>query len=252
MKFIEEIRALLGSYNKDIKVIRDDTTKELFNIILKNPTHQLAPISIGEVRVGRFYVIKYNYNGNKLWCPILTIPPVPNKNEEGVLERQLKISNIKKILYAINFDYLPLKYKISLIETIINNNLNTYEKNDDKISSGAKVKEENVFRIEWIYNFLKYHDKNYSITAYDISKILNVYEVSSTLLDRFIFLDTYYINNRMMYDTLSNIANEDMRKEFSKKIKMFEEILKMYKDDVEVFFKSLRNFEKNLKLFDNL
>ena len=86
----------------------------------------------------------------------------------------------------------------------------------------------------------------------DISKIEKVYEISSTVLQRFVFLDTYYINNRLMYDTLDTINNEEIRTEFSKKIKMFEKIIKMYNEDSENFHKTLRNFERYLKLMDDL
>ena len=251
MNFTEEIRALYGEYEKNIKVIRDESTLELFTYILKKPNKQVRATSVSNMQIGKFYIIKYNYNGNKIWCPILTIPPVPTKNENGILERQLKISGQKKIIYAVNFDYLPLRYKIALIDSLIDNNIDRYEKNSDKITIGGVVKEEFNFNVKWIYNFLKNaNNKIYSITAYDISKIVGGYEISSTILNRFVFLDTYYINNRMMYDTLNNITNEKLKSEFSNKIKLYEDIMKMYETDVEQFYKSLRGFEKNLKLID--
>lgn len=251
MKFTEEVTALFGLYNNNIKKIRDDSTLMLFNYILKNPNNQVRATNISQIQIGKFYIIRYNFNGNKLWCPILTIPPLPNKNENGILERQLKIINNKNILYAVNFDYLPTQYKSILIEYIIKSNLGNYEKNDNINSSGGNVKYELNFNVRWIYSFLKKNgNKNYAITAYDILKIDKVFEISSTILHRFVFLDTYYINNRLMYDTLENIQNSNLKSEFSNKIKMYEEILKLYETDVEVFFKSLRNFEKNLKLFN--
>ena len=253
MKFSEEIRALYGKYEQNIKEIKNDSTVELFTYILKQPNIQVRPTSVSNMKIGKFYIIKYNYNGNKLWCPILTILPVPNKNESGILEKQLKISGTKKIIYAVNFDYLPLKYKINLIETIINNNKDIYEKNKDKITGGRNVLEESNFNVNWIYKFLKANgNKNYAITAYDITKIEKIHEVSSTILQRFIFLDTYYINNRLMYDTLESISNENLRIDFSEKIKIYEEILKIYDKDVEAFYKTLRNFEKNLKLINEI
>jgi hypothetical protein len=253
MTFTEEIRALYGQYKQDIKVIRDESTLEIFSCILRQPSNQVRGTNVLNMQIGKFYVIQYDYNGNKLWCPILTIPPVPNKNEKGILEKQLKIVNNKNILYAINFDYLPLAYKIALIDAIIRNNQGAYDKNSDKIFNKGKVREESCFRIDWIYNYLKNkQNKVYSITAFDISKILKVFEISSTILHRFIFIDTLYINRRMMYDTLETIQNENLRVKFSDKIKLFEEILKLYETDIETFYKALRSFEKNLKLIDNI
>jgi len=253
MNFTEEVRALYGQYSQNIKVIRNESTVEMFTYILKKPNNQVRGTTIRNMQIGKFYIINYNYNGNKLWCPILTIPPVPNKNENGILERQLKLVNNKNVLFAVNFDYLPIAYKVDLIDSIIKNNFSRYEQNENKISDGGKVKEELPFKITWIYDFLKRNgNKNYSITAYDLLKIEKVYEISSSILHRFVFVDTLYINNRLMYDTLSKIQNESLRSEFSGKIKMFEEIVKLYETDIEAFYKSLRSFEKNLKLIDNL
>ena len=55
-----------------------------------------------------------------------------------------------------------------------------------------------------------------------------------------------------MYDTLNNITNENIRSDFSNKIKMYEDIFELYEKDVEQFYKSLRSFEKNLKLIENI
>lgn len=251
MEFIDEVAALYFKYNKNIKLIRDESTLIIFNHIFKNPSNQVGSSNVKLMQIGKFYAIRYNYNGNKLWCPIITIPPVPNKNEDGILGKQLKIINNKNILYALNFDYLPTQYKVTLIDIIIKNNKNKYDNNKDKIDAGGTVKDEFNFKVNWIYNFLKTNgQKNYAITAFDLSKIDQVFEISSTILDRFVFIDTYYINNRLMYDTLSQIEDEKLRTDFTHKIKMYEEILKMYQDDTEKFFKALRSFEKSLKLLE--
>lgn len=253
MNFSEEIRALFGQYSQDMRLIRSESTKELFTYIIKKPNNQVFPTSVRNMTVGRFYVIKYNFNGNKLWCPILTINPLANKNEKGVLESQLKIVNNKNILYALNFDYLPIKYKVQLIQALIKANNDEFDKNSNKISSGGKVKEEFNIKTNGIYNFLKNNGKkNYAITAFDITKIDKVFQISTTLLHRFVFLDTYTINNRLMQDTLNNIQDEKLKGEFSKKIKIYEQILELYEKDLETFYTSLRNFEKNLKLYEEL
>lgn len=253
MKFTEEVTALFGQYEHNIRVIRDETTLEFFTFILRKVNNnQIRETTIKQMEIGKFYIIQYNFNGNKLWCPIFTIPPLPNKNEKGILERQLKIINDKNILYAINFDYLPMKYKALLIENIIKTNFDRYEMNSNKIFKGDRVKEEFNFKTPWIYTFLKRHDKNYSITAYDVLKILKVFDVSSTILHRFVFFDTYYVNRRIMHDKLTNIENDQLKEEFSDKLKTYDEILKIYDTDVEKFYKSLRSFEKNLKLMDEM
>lgn len=253
MKFTDEIVALFGQYKQNIKIIRNDSTLEIFGYILRNPNKQVAQTLVSKIQIGKFYIIQYNYNGNKIWCPILTIPPVPNKNEKGILERQLKIFENKQILYAINFDYLSIKYKAILIENILKNNFQRYESNSDKISQGDSVNQEINFKVNWIYQFLKNNgEKQFAVTGFNVDKILKVFEISSTILHRFVFVDTYYINRRMMLETLENIQNEKLKEEFFQKIKTFDDILKLYESDVETFYKSLRSFEKNLKLVDEL
>jgi hypothetical protein len=253
MEFIDEVYALYGQYNNNIKLIKDESTLMLFTNILKNPSNQVRPTNIKLLQIGKFYIIRYNYNGNKLWCPILTVTPLKNNNEEGFLERQLKIINNKNILYVVNFDYLPIKYKAIFIDAILKNNSDRCSKNKDKIANGGTVKDEFNFKVDWVYTFLKSNGNyNYAITAFDITKIDKIFEISSTILNRFMFLDTYYINNKLMYETLNNITNDQLRNEFSNKIKIYEEILKLYETDLEKFYKSLRNFEKSLKLIDNI
>lgn len=248
MNFTEQVEALYRSYSKNIKIIRDESTLMIFNHIYKNPSPQVMPSNIKLIQIGKFYIIRYNYNGNKLWCPIITIPPLQN-NDGGFLQKQLKIVNNKNVLYAVNFDYLPIAYKTILIDTIIKNNQGNYDKNVDKNVAGGKVNEEFNFKVNWIYNFLQANGKkNYAITAFDLLKIDKVYEISSTILDRFVFLDTYYINYRMMYDTLNSISDEKLKVEFSDKIKIYEKILELYYTDIEEFYKALKNYEKQLKL----
>jgi truncated hemoglobin YjbI len=55
-----------------------------------------------------------------------------------------------------------------------------------------------------------------------------------------------------MYDTLNNIQNEQLKEDFYKKVKTYDQILEMYETDVEKFFESLRNFEQNFKLIEQL
>ena len=235
MIFSEEVRALIGQYNDNIKVLKDESTIEIFTTAFKKPTWQIRGTNINKLRKGCFYIIKYNYNGNKIWCPILTL--------------EYKIKNNKNILYSINFDYLPYKYKILFISRLFKFNGSIVSKNQDI----QNVLEENSLDLvmEVVYNWLQSNGKKeYSLTAFDVLKIEQVYAVSTTLLHRFIFLDTKYINRGMMLDTLERLDEQENKLEMQKKIDKYEEILKLYEDNIELFYKSLRNFEANLKLFD--
>lgn len=235
MEFSEEVRALMGQYNENIKVLSDDSTAQIFQTAFKKPTWQIRATNINKLRKGCFYIIKYNYNGNKIWCPILTL--------------EYKVKDNKNILYAINFDYLPYKYKILFVNRLFKTNNKTVDTNRD-IQNVSEEKNLDV-TIESVYRWLQKNGrKEYSLTAFDVLKIEQIYAVSTTILDRFIFLDTKYINKRMMLDTLEAQDEQSNKLEMQKKLEKYEELLELYEKDIELFYRALRNFESNLKLFD--
>jgi len=235
MEFKEEVRALMGQYSKNIKVLRDDSTAQIFQTAFKKPTWQIRPTNVNKLRKGCFYIIKYNYNGNKIWCPILSL--------------EYKVKDNKNILYAINFDYLPYQYKILFVSSLFKTNKSYVDKNRD--IQNVLEEESLDARIENVYRWLQTNGrKEYSLTGFDVLKIKQIYAVSTTILDRFIFLDTKYINKRMMLDTLESIDDQNIRLEMQSKIEKYEELLELYEKDVELFYRALRNFEANLKLFD--
>lgn len=235
MKFLEEVRALMGQYNENMRLLTDESTVQIFLTAFKNPTWQIRPININKLRKGCFYIIKYDYNGNKIWSPILSL--------------DYKVKENKNILFAINFDYLPYKYRIIFVDKLFKTNDSIIDTNRDIQNV---LEEKNLeLTIENTYRWLKSNGKKeYSLTAFDVLKIKNSYAISTTIMDRFIFLDTRYINQRMMLNTLEQQQEEEKKSEMQEKIKKYEDILKLYESDIELYYRSLRNFESNLKLFD--
>jgi hypothetical protein len=233
--FTKNVQALIGQYSKNIKLLRDESTIEIFSTAFKKPTWQIRKITIKKLVIGRFYIIRYNYNGNKIWCPILTL--------------KYKVENNKNKLYCINLDYLPYKYKIKFIERLFKVNLLKVEKNRNienvLIEKSLDLDVENVYR--WLQSNGR---KEYSFTAFDVLKIEKIYAVSTTILDRFIFLDTRYINKRMLLNVLEQVVEDKKKLEMKKKIDKYDEILELYDEDVDLYYRSLRNFQSNLKLFD--
>lgn len=236
MNFLEEANSLLKQYSNNIRIITDESTKMIFSDVFKNSWWQIKSINIKKLRKGCFYIIKYNYNGNKIWCPILTL--------------DFKIKENKNILYCINFDYLPYKYKIPFVNMLFKTNEKTIEKNRDI----ENVLLENSIKLsfEFVYNWLKTNgNKSYSLTAFDVLKIEKIHVVSTTLIDRFIFLDTKYINKRMMLDTLEKIDDKTKKEEMKLIIEKYEKLLELYESDIELYYRSLRSFESNLKLYED-
>lgn len=235
MEFKEEVRALMGQYNNNIKVLTDDSTVQIFQTAFKKPTWQIKPTNIQKIRKGGFYIIRYNHNGINIWSPILTL--------------RYKVKNNKNILYTIDFNYLPYEYRILFVDNLFKSNYHHIKDNGNI----QNVLEENSLdvRIENVYRWLQTNgSKEYSLTGFDVLKIVQIYAVSTTILDRFIFLNTKYINKRMMLDTLEGLDNQNLRLEMQSKIQKYQELLELYEKDVELFYRALRNFEANLKLFD--
>jgi len=237
MSFKEDVRALYGQYGKDIKKIRDDSTIEMFSRCFKNPSPQVKPTIIQKLLKGKFYIIRYNYNGNKIWCPIFTI--------------DFRIYQNKNILFAINFDYLPTEYKVILIDNLLDDSTANFNANVQFAGKDA-MSEQPIKNItfENTYSFLKRNaKKEYCITAYDVLKIEKIYVISTTILHRFVFIDTFYINRKMMLDTLMHTEDQKIKLDLMKKIEKYEELAQLYEQDIEKFHKALRNFEDNLKLY---
>ena len=46
MTFSEEVKALMGQYNDNIKILRDESTTQIFSTDFKNPTWQISPTNI--------------------------------------------------------------------------------------------------------------------------------------------------------------------------------------------------------------
>ena len=88
---------LIEKYNKNIGLLAIETTKEIFRLTRDTSNKYVMETTVKKMNLGKFYLIRYNYNGNKIWCPIFAI--------------EYKIVKNKNILYAINLDYLPYKYK---------------------------------------------------------------------------------------------------------------------------------------------
>lgn len=240
---------LLGQYNNNIKRLVEESTEMIFELVLKKPNNQIKKSSKGILKIGKFYIIQYNYNGNKIWCPIL------------VIDDRYKSDIQKRILYAINFDYLPYRYKIIYIDKLFKMFNSIIEKNKINNDNNSTVNEELPLKInfESIYLSLKNNGNfNYCITAFDYSKIIGVdkgnpqiFGVSTTILSRFIFINTRIINKKVMTYALKN---SDIIKEKEKLSKILEEYEKTafdYENDVKEYYEQLKLLESHYKLYDN-
>jgi hypothetical protein len=172
-------RALLGYYNDNLTKLSLDATEDIFRLT-KEYNNQIQEINIKNINTGKFYLIKYNYNGNYVYCPIFTL--------------EYKVINNKNVIYAINLDYLPYLYKMKFFNIIISKFRDLYDKHFDLNDVQNEVPFKDI-NFEVIYKLLQNNGNyEYSITAFDILKIKTIYSISTTILYKFIFIHTRFIN----------------------------------------------------------
>lgn len=229
----DKIKSFIGFYGGNINKYVNESTLEIFNGV-KNNTNSIKGISIKDLLIGKFYIIKYNYDGNFIYCPIFTI--------------EYRVVNNKNILYCINLDYLPYMYKAKFFSLIVSKFITEWDKNKDIES----VENELPFRginFEIIYKLLKNGGSyDYSITAFDILKIKEVYAISTNLLPRFLFIHTRKINMENIKEKVKISDNDIDREKLSKILNEFIKIDSSYKEDIQEFYKKLKALESNYKL----
>jgi len=240
--------ALLGEYNDNMKRLVEDSTEMIFTFVLKNPNLQVRRSKNAEIIKGKFYLIQYNYNGNKIWCPIF------------VIDDRYSTENQKRIIYAVNFDYLPYRYKIVYIDKLFRIFQNEIDKHKRNNEDGNTVNEETPLKVnfEAVYRTLKDNGNfNYAITAYDYSKIVGldsspqIFGVSTTIMSRLIFINTRIINKRVMMDTLKDSDVEREKEKLKEILKAYEKTAFDYENDVKEYYEQLRLLENNYKLYEN-
>lgn len=246
----EYASGLFGEYNNNLKLITDESTRIIFDLT-KKPSSELMPATVKDLKKGRFYLIHYNYNGNKIWCPVF------------IIDDRYSPDLQKRILYAINIDYLPYKYRIAYFDKLFSMFKDTLDRNLKNNSNGGNVNSEISFKVnfESIYKSLKNNgDFSYAITAFDFSKIVGMnkgmpimYSVSTNqnIFTRFLFIDTRYINRRIMMELVKESDVDREKDKLKKLIESFTEIIENLSMDSLEYYKKLKSLEGTYKLYEN-
>ena len=230
---------ILGLNGSWINLIKNLT--DTLNLLRLNPNKtEIEEIKVDKLVPGRFYIIQYDFNGNKLWCPILALDYKVHKNNH--------------ILYAINLEYLPIRYKIKLFSQIFSK----IDKQLDDMTQAKFVKNEPPLKFltfEFMYNLLKNNGKmHYCITAYTIKdfdnniKIKKAFLCSLKIAPEIISADFKRINTGDMIELhKSLVGSEQIRME--EILNQYQKIIEEYQIDSVEYHKKLANFRENLKLF---
>ena len=246
--FASYCSALIGEYNCNMKKLITESTDDIFNLI-KNQNLEVRRSLRGNIFIGKFYLIRYNYNGNKLWCPIF------------VIDNKYNAEIQKRIIYAINFDYLPYKYKIVYIDKLFKMFQSIITKNIKNNDNGRDVNNELALKVnfESIYKSLKNNgDFNYCITGFDYTKIVGIergdpeiYGISTNIVPRFIFLSTKLVNRNIMIEALKDTNIEKEKEKLSIILDLYEKTVQDFDNDVKEYYQKLKLIESHYKLYDN-
>jgi hypothetical protein len=238
-EFLNYIKPFIGQYGSLNNIIRD-STDEIMNLRkLNSPLFkEIKPnkILLGNQVPLKFYLVRYYYNGNQVWCPVMSLA--------------YKVIHNKNILYILNLQYLPFIYKIKFFNMIYNQQKPIFDYND-VLNNVLKERTFKNLNFEKIYKQLKKDRFEFAISALDLLKIKNVYSVSTKLLPRFIFLDLKRINSNVMKELYTKLASSKEKDQLAEIIEQWDKLIEEYKEDTEEYYKKLRTFEKNLKLFED-
>jgi hypothetical protein len=243
---------LMGEYNAsmtggNIKRLVEESTRIIFDLT-KNGNLEFTKSFNGNIKTGKFYLIRYNYNGNKLWCPIFVIDDRYNAELQ------------KRIIYAVNLDYLPYKYKIVYFDKLLGMFKSIILKNVKNNDSGGNVNNEPPLKVnfESVYKSLKANDFNYAITAFDYTKIVGlekgspeVYVVSTNILPRFIFINTKIVNKNIMIQAMKETDIEKEKLKLAQILELYEKTVEDYDNDVKEYYQKLKLIENQYKLYEN-
>lgn len=209
---------------------------KMFNLIFKPNQTEVAKINLSHLVKGRFYMILYNYNGNKIWCPIFAL--------------DWKIVKNKPILFAINLEYLPPKYKIQFFGKIFNffkSDLNRFEFNEFV----RKERPLKKLTFELVYKSLQdMNGMEYCVTAYDIFKIKKAYLVSYKIAPEILMCNCKKYNSQNMKELFIKSTGEEHIK-IGKILEEFEQLILQYQTDSKEYHEKLKLFEQHLKLYKN-
>jgi len=234
-KFGNYIDEAIATNGGDLSHYVKYCTDTLFNLKNHPNNTEIIKINISKLVPRRFYLIRYNYNGNKIWCPILAM--------------DYKVIKNKNILYGINLEFLPPKYKKLYFDLIFKRVYNEMSKVIKSSESDLRQEKLLPFDFEFIYKTLKQNgNMNYVVSAYDYLKITDVYLISAKIAPEIIFCDPKRYNKESMKELYNNLPNSDEKDTLGEILEQFTELLETYQEDSIAYHKQVANFEKHLKL----
>ena len=270
MTFKDECMALLGEYGNSWRNCVYDSTEIIFNLKNDNNHEELITKPI-KLIPHKFYLMEYIYIKDKyftekysetkdvpylkIWCPIYFLG---FKLSDKIIERQN--TNKKLIMYALNLDYLPYKYRITLFDEIFKRNKEYIDRNKNfhTEKNGNVLNEYPLKNLSalTIYNMLKTNGGyEYCLTAYDPTKIVKfsfgqpeLYSISTTIAQRIMFVDCKLKNKKNIIETLREREIESEREKIELILKSLDDLLTDIESDEKALYKKFRLLENYFEI----
>lgn len=226
----------------DIGHIVKNMTDVILGLKNKPNMSDMMEISQKDLVPGRFYLIKYDFNGNYIWCPILVL--------------EYKVINNKHILYGLNLEYLPPRYKIQIFNVIFKNYTKELNLNYD-INIAKNERPLKFLNFKNIYNMLKSHKMEYAIDAYTIkdiqgqTKIIQSFICSFKISPQFLLADFKHMNKNNMLLKLNNVVEDETKEKLKSIIEQYSKIIEEYQADSLQYHKNVAKFRNKLKIFND-
>jgi hypothetical protein len=223
-------------YFTDFTQMSIKMTEKLFNIINNINSHkeEILKIKKEQLLKNKFYLIKYNYNGNNIWCPILGL--------------EYKVVNNKNIYYAINIEYLPVNFKLEFFKILFNNSKSTLIKNVDKKNPLEELPL--PYKFEKIYMLLKNNKMDFALTAFDINKIKDIYSISFKISPVIVMSNCKKINNKDMRKMIEQMLDSKEKQTLIDINEQYQKLIEEYEENSIEYHKKLKLFEKYLKIIE--
>lgn len=231
------VEALYKQFGGNLGKLIFETNKEVF-LERKNQTKWFKSLPLNKIKVGRFYLINYNYNGNKLYCPIFSIDyRVSDKNKHN--------------LYAINLDFLPFTYKKLFFQKMYNVYNTIFKNNED---APSVLEEQSIpVNFEIMYKLLETNGGfNFAVTAFDITKITECYIVSTNLMYLITNVHMRSVNIALMKENAKQYEEGfEPKVKLNKLINELDKMTETYDNDIKDYYKKLKSLENNYKLYND-
>jgi len=231
--FIQKVKEQYLEQGNNLYLNNAEFISEKIN---NNSDTDILPVSIKSIQKGKFYFMFYDLSGKssnmEKYNPILAIDWFD--------------LNQTRYLYGVSLNFMPVNIRVSFFNILFNNNITTYEENEFKNTIDEtpldQINFTNVYKLLFSIGF------EWTIRKFDVQKINKTYNISTSIIDKFITMSTYKFTG-VPDDKLVDIWRTKIVKQSERQQKLIKELLNDYeeiKKELTSKYQSLDDRNENL------